>query len=129
MENKVVLLDTSVLIDYYRKKDKRKTLLFDLTQTYQILAVSAVTHFEIYVGAPHEQISFWNSFFQEVTVLPFNSETSVIAANIDKELKRKRKQIDIPDLFIAATAISNNLSCATLNKKHFDRIENLHLIL
>jgi predicted nucleic acid-binding protein len=43
-------------------------------------------------------------------------------------LKRKRKQIALADLFIAATAISNQLSFATLNRKHFDRIEELNII-
>lgn len=127
-DKKIVLLDTSILIEYYRKKDKRKTLLFQLSQTYDIFAISAVTQFEIYVGTPPEQISFWDRFFEEITVLPFNSETAVLASNIDKDLKRKRKQIDIPDLFIAATALSNDLPCATLNRKHFSRVENLHLI-
>ena len=34
----------------------------------------------------------------------------------------------IADLFIASTAIANNLPFATLNKKHFDRIDNLVII-
>jgi len=61
-------------------------------------------------------------------VLPFDAEVSKIAANMNIELKKLRKQIDLADLFIAATAIGNGLSCATLNKKHFERIKNLNLI-
>lgn len=128
MESDIILLDTSVLIDYYRKKDKNKTLLFNLAETWPLFAVSAVTHFEIYVGALNEQKDFWDSFFQEVTILPFNAETSALAASIDKTLKKERKQIAFPDLFIAATALINNLPCATLNKKHFSRVKNLQLI-
>jgi tRNA(fMet)-specific endonuclease VapC len=48
--------------------------------------------------------------------------------DISSALKRKRKQIDIADLFIAATAISNNLSFATLNLKHFERIDTLQIV-
>lgn len=128
MENEIVLLDTSILIDYYRKKDKSKSVLFTLSNKYSIFAVSSITQFEIYIGAKNEQIDFWDAFFQEITVLPFNSETSVIAVKIDLDLKSKRKQISIPDLFIAATALSNNLPCATLNKKHFERIADLVLV-
>jgi tRNA(fMet)-specific endonuclease VapC len=47
---------------------------------------------------------------------------------MNKMLKRKRKQIDIADLFIAATAVTNKMSLATLNRKHFDRIDTLTLI-
>lgn len=128
MENEVVLLDTSILIEYYRKKDKSKSVLFRLFQTYSIFAVSAVTHFEIYTGSGNEQIDFWNDFFQEITVLPFNAEVSKEAANIDAILKRKRKQIAIPDLFIAATAIYHNIPLVTLNKKHFERVDEIQLV-
>lgn len=127
MEQEVVLLDTSVLIDYFRKKDKTKSVLFRLTMLNKLFAVSAITQFEIYAGAHAGQVSFWDSFFHEVLILPFNSEISILAANINSDLKRKRRQIDIPDLFIAATAIINELPCVTLNKKHFERIENLKL--
>ena len=74
------------------------------------------------------QIDFWTTFLNKIEVLPFTKETSAIAVTISQELKRKRKQISIPDLFIAATAIQNNLAIATLNKKDFDRIENLMLV-
>jgi predicted nucleic acid-binding protein len=47
---------------------------------------------------------------------------------VNSGLKRKRKQIDLADLFIAATAMTQNLSIATLNKKHFDRIDGLDII-
>lgn len=50
------------------------------------------------------------------------------AANIDAVLKKKRKQIAIPDLFIAATAIHYNIPLVTLNKKHFDRVDKIQLV-
>jgi len=128
MENEVVLLDTSILIEYYRKKDKSKSVLVHLFQTYSIFAISAVTHFEIYTGASNDQIDFWNEFFQEITVLPFNAEISREAADIDAALKKKRKQIAVPDLFIAATAIYHNIPLVTLNKKHFERVDQIQLV-
>lgn len=79
-------------------------------------------------GAKEEKIQFWNDFFEKMIILPFNTETALIAATIDNELKKISKQIDLADLFIAATAISANIPCATLNKKHFERIEKLQLI-
>ncbi len=55
-------------------------------------------------------------------------ESQYEAVNINATLKRKRKQIDLADLFIAATAVTHSLSIATLNRKHFDRIETLNVI-
>ncbi|MFI5162927.1 MAG: type II toxin-antitoxin system VapC family toxin [Sphingobacteriales bacterium] len=129
MENKVVLLDTSILIEYYRKKDKTKSTLFHLAKTYSAFAVSAVTHFEIYTGNPADKLDFWNSFFSTISILPFNAEISIEAANIDTALKKARKQIAIADLFIAATASFHNLPLATLNKKHFERIGKLEVLI
>jgi tRNA(fMet)-specific endonuclease VapC len=51
-----------------------------------------------------------------------------MAVIINSALKAKRKQIDLADLFIAATAVTHDLSLATLNKKHFARIDTLKII-
>jgi predicted nucleic acid-binding protein len=128
MENKLICLDTSVLIDYYRRKNKEKSLFYRLTDKYLLFAVTAVTEYEIYIGNTEEQNRFWNEFFKRITVLSFDSRSAQIAVNIQKKLKRINKAIDIPDLLIAATAIRNDLSLATLNRKHFERIEGLNLI-
>ena len=65
---------------------------------------------------------------QAITVIPLDEISVDTAVTINNALKRKRKQIDLADLFIAATAISHNYSLATLNRKHFDRIETLNII-
>lgn len=90
--------------------------------------ISSVTEFEIYRGALLGQIAFWDKLLQKVAVLSFDKTASRIAVDINAELKRKRNQIEIADLFIAATAVANDLKLATLNKKHFDRIEALSLM-
>lgn len=90
--------------------------------------ISSVTEYEIYRGALLGQISFWDHLLQKVEVLSFDKAASRIAVDINAGLKRKRKQIAIADLFIAATAVANGLKLATLNKKHFDRIEALNLM-
>jgi tRNA(fMet)-specific endonuclease VapC len=74
------------------------------------------------------QGEFWNNFLQKTEVLPFDKVVAKVAVDINRDLKTKRKQIAIPDLFIAATAIANNLPFATLNRKHFDRIDNLNVV-
>jgi len=113
METKVICIDTSVLIDYYRKKDKSKSLFFKLTKTYFLLTVSAITEYEIYIGsATIEQQKFWDDLFKLITVLPFDSETAKDAVKIYCKLKAQNNLIDIPDIMIAATAIKNKLKFA-----------------
>lgn len=128
MADKVVLLDTSILIDYYRKTDKEKSIWINLVRQGYSFAVSAVTKYEIYAGATPNQLAFWDNVFQAITVLPLDEASVDTAVALNRALKRKRKQIDLADLFIAATAVAHNLPLLTLNRKHFDRIDTLKLI-
>jgi predicted nucleic acid-binding protein len=73
-------------------------------------------------------MAFWNSLLQQMEILPFDKKVAAAAVVINKSLKSKRKLIDIADLFIGATAIANKLPFATLNKKHFERIDELQLV-
>jgi tRNA(fMet)-specific endonuclease VapC len=122
MAEKMILVDTSILIDLFRKTDKSKTALVSLVKDGYAFCISAITEFEIYTGANASQIDFWKNFLLKTEVLPFDKEVAKVAVDINSDLKKKRKQIAIPDLFIAATAISSNLPFATLNKKHFERV-------
>jgi len=128
MEKKVICLDTSVLIDYYRKRDKSKSFFYELMQNYSAFSVSAVTAYEIYVGSTEEQDVFWNEFFDKITVLPYDGSVNKIAIKTNRDLKRKNQIISIPDILIGATAIKYNFPFATLNSKHFQRITELQLI-
>jgi tRNA(fMet)-specific endonuclease VapC len=47
---------------------------------------------------------------------------------ITKHLKATNKLIEVPDIFIGATALSNNMKIATLNKRHFERIAGLVIV-
>lgn len=124
----MICLDTSVLIDYFRKTKKSNAFLYKLTGRYALFAVSIITQYEIYVGSNEEQDPFWDQFFKNITVLPFDAKSSEQAIRIHRELKQQRKLIEIPDILIGATARAHSLKMATLNEKHFSRIEGLELI-
>lgn len=128
MANRVILADTSILIDYFRKSDKSRSKLITLYDEGYDFVISAITHYEIYAGTTPAQLSFWTSLLAKIMVLPFDKNVAQISVEISQSLKVKNKQIGIADLFIAATAVSNDLPLATLNKKHFERIESLTVI-
>ncbi|WP_280739859.1 type II toxin-antitoxin system VapC family toxin [Pedobacter ginsenosidimutans] len=121
------MVDTSILIDYFRKMDKSKTRLFDLSQKSENLCISSITEFEIYTGAKGEQADFWKAMLSSFIVFPFDSDAALMAVEVQNKLKRHRKSIDKADLFIAATAIAHDLYFDTLNYKHFKNIEDLKL--
>ena len=128
MANSVIVIDTSILIDFYRKSDKNNSVWIALIRQGYDFAVSAVTKYEIYSGATESQLSFWNEVFRAIEVLPLDERTVDTAVVINASLKRKRKQIDLADLLIAATAVSQNHPFATLNRKHFERVDTLILV-
>ena len=128
MADKLILVDTSILIDFYRKTDKTNSVWISLVKQEYEFAISVISKQEIYSGATASQMSFWDSVLQKITVIPFDNNTAGIAVDINNELKRKRKQIDIADLFISATAVLYDIPFATLNKKHFDRIDKLKVL-
>ena len=122
MAGKIIMVDTSVLIDFYRKSDKANSLWIALVKQGYEFVISAITKYEIFSGATQSQLEFWNSVLQAIVVIPLDEASVDIAVHINANLKQKRKQIDLADLFIAATAISNDFPFATLNKKHFNKI-------
>lgn len=125
MAQRLILIDTSILIDFFRKTDKSNSTLISLVEQGFSYCISAISEYEIYTGATISQIEYWENFLQQIDVLPFDKIVAQKAVEINRQLKKKRKQIAIPDLFIAATALAHNLPIATLNKKHFDRIDSL----
>ncbi|MGF7138299.1 type II toxin-antitoxin system VapC family toxin [Roseimarinus sediminis] len=128
MEKPLICLDTSVIIEFYRKTDKSKSFFFRLTEKYDRFAISSITEFEIFVGSKPDQDDYWDRLFSSMEKLSFDSQSNKIAIQIDRKLKKISKQIDIPDLMIAACAMANDATIATLNEKHFSRIEGLRLI-
>ena len=128
MADITIMIDTSILIDYYRKTDKSNSVWISLVRKGYLFAISSITKYEIYSGANQQQLQFWNQVLEAIDVLPYDDSAVNAAIDINSKLKKKRKQIDLADLFIAATALSNDLPFATLNKKHFDRIDGLILI-
>ncbi len=128
MAGKIILADTSILIDYFRKTDKINSRLIALFDEGYDFNISAITHYEIYSGATSAQLLFWKSLLARSKVLAVDQMVAQAAVDISNQLRHKRKQIGMADLFIAATAFSNNLSLTTLNIKHFKRIEELNVI-
>jgi len=59
MAGELILLDTSILIDYFRKKNKRNSDFYQLVAANKYTyAVSVITEYEIYVGATEDQRDF-----------------------------------------------------------------------
>jgi tRNA(fMet)-specific endonuclease VapC len=127
MEGQTLLVDTSILIDYFRKTRKERTVLYTLSLNNS-LAVSTVTEFEFIVGLKDEHSAFATELFGRFTIFPVDSACVKTAAAVYRSLKAKNRLIPVPDIFIAGTAITNGISLVTLNTRHFRGIEGLQLL-
>ncbi len=121
-----ILLDTSIIIDFLRRKDKGKTLLFSLSKNDDSLYISIITHTELYAGK-----SIWENqkaqeeleaLFSGIDMLPLETEISKKAGEI-----KAKYNLNLLDAIIAATAITHNLSLATLNLKDFQKVRAVNL--
>jgi predicted nucleic acid-binding protein len=91
------------------------------------MALSVVVLFEILAGADAAQQDFWKGFLRGAVRLPFDERVAEIAADIFRKLRQKNIRLESCDVFIAATAIANDLPLMTLNRKHFEQVDGLKL--
>lgn len=123
-----ILLDSSVIIDFFRKRDKTASTLFGLIDQAS-LYVSVLTVFEVRVGVKSgRQQRDYDLLMQRIEVLPLDEACMDHAVDIYRDLKSQNALIGLADLLIAASALRYGLPVATLNRKHFERITSLPLV-
>lgn len=122
MADSKILVDTSIIIDYFRSKDKEKTKFYELISKYDLF-ISTMTDYELYAGArTKESIAFIGQLLSYAEVVPVDSSVARTAAHIYQTLKRENELIGVSDIFIGATALYHDFTLSTLNQKHFRRI-------
>ena len=119
-----ICIDTDVSIAIIKGEPKAESLS-DLIGSGKLF-VSSVTVFELHLRK--ENLHEVANFLQGIFILDLDGECAVKSSNIQKELKSKGIQLDLRAIFIASTAIINNCTLATFNKKHFSRINELKLL-
>lgn len=128
MESNRVLIDTSIVIEYLRSHNRAQTTFTKFFNDNE-LYLSPISVFELFNGATSEaKKQDVENICQQVIVLDFSLETAKIASEIYLDLRTKNKLIEFRDILIAATSLQYTLPIATLNKKHFERVEWLILL-
>ena len=92
MEN--ILIDTDIVIDYLRGRDKSSTELIKLMQEHNLF-LSSVSEFELYLGAKtarHQ--NDLEILFSELEVISFDFGCGKIAANIWKDTQSRHQHIE-----------------------------------
>lgn len=123
------LLDTDVIINHLKK-------IAPITvPPTAMVAVSVITYAELLCGV--EKSANQKTALEAVTsllsdnsivILTVTEKLAPIYAKIRANLEKKGLKLDDFDLLIAATALENDLTLVTANKKHFTRIPGLKLL-
>lgn len=122
---KKLLIDTSIIIDFLRQKEKISTPLYKLLAND--LYTSIVTHTEVCSGKSvwdkKEAMEDVAKLFSGITILPLIVEISQTAGRI----KAYYHDSSILDCIIAATALYHGLDLVTLNVKDFRKITGIKI--
>ena len=119
--SKRVLLDTDILVDYFRGVSDA----VDFVQKQSgSLIFSVITAAEIYAGARTEETEHFDDFFSFFPVLPITQSIARLGGLLKKQYGTSHG-VGIADALIAATAMEEKLTLASLNVKHYPMFENL----
>ena len=122
------LIDTDIIIFALRGD---KTVLAKFEENKHI-SISMITYAELVFGAKRSQNEHKNmikvNHIREIyPIEELNADVMEVFADIKAKLYAKAIRIEDMDLFIAATAIYNDLTLVTNNTKHFENIPLLKL--
>jgi len=121
------LLDTSIIIHSFKKKNDVGEKLDSIEEIYVPVIVVGELHYGIYKSAdPYRHLAQVKSFLSNCRILSADFDTADIYGNIKATLTKKGKPIPENDIWIAAFAQQYNLPLYTKDK-HFSEILTIAL--
>ncbi|KOR32369.1 hypothetical protein TI05_07665 [Achromatium sp. WMS3] len=124
---KAVLLDTTVLIDLFRGKEKAADFIEQERNTKRLLAISIVSAMELIVGCRNKiEVDKSQQLIAEFSVVQILPNISAQAYNLLVNYSKSHGLL-IPDALIAATAMIYDMELATDNLRDFLILPGLHV--
>ncbi|MBI2133886.1 type II toxin-antitoxin system VapC family toxin [Candidatus Woesearchaeota archaeon] len=118
-----ICIDACILIGLTKNEDEAEQLLAKNADSE--IFISSVTAYEMLLRETKHEIE---DFLSRIRQLPFGEREAKTASTINMLLRKKGAPIQVQDLFIAATAIANNCTLATFNRKNFEEMDGLNLL-
>lgn len=114
-----ILIDTSVWIAYFRNQSAQLVGIVERIAKNGEICVPRVIMAELMQGAKSEkEISVIGEFMDAFTIVDQTDQTWLKAGRLSYELKRKGKNINLTDCYIAVLAQENDCAVLTLDR-HF----------
>ena len=112
------LVDTDVAIDFLRRRNYAQKLLRHWAEE-GLLAISTITHLEIYQGMKAEEDDATNAFLDGLVSIVVDIPIARRAGTMLGQLRSQGMTIGIADAIIAATALQFNAPLLTNNVEHY----------
>ncbi|MDX2179391.1 MAG: type II toxin-antitoxin system VapC family toxin [Bryobacteraceae bacterium] len=112
------LIDTNILIDALRYKRPEEHWIAALGRT-ATLACSVVTLAELYAGIRSNETERTEAILGGMELLPVTPAVAIRAGLLKKDWGRRGVTLALPDVLIAATAIAEDMTLVTANRRHF----------
>jgi len=112
------LVDTDIAIDFLRRRDYAQKLLEHWAKE-GLLAISTLTHLEIYQGMKAGEERATNAFLDGLVSVAVDIPIARRAGKMLGEFRATGTTIGIADAIIAATALQLNAPLLTNNVEHY----------
>jgi predicted nucleic acid-binding protein len=128
LENHLIVVDTDVIIDFFRDLSPAAGVFSELISLKKA-ALTAISVFELYAGIEGaKRLKQIENLVQELIILPLNTLEAAIAGRIYTQLKSRGKLVGTQDILIAAICVANDLPLYTKNMAHFSLIKDIRLL-
>lgn len=112
------MVDTDIVIDFLRQRDYARELL-ERWAGEGLLAISTITHLEIYQGMKAGEDRATNAFLDGLLSILVDVPIARRAGRLLGNLRSKGKTIGIADAIIAATTLELGVPLLTNNVEHY----------
>lgn len=128
MENRLIILDTDVVIDFFTGISPEAEGVLKLISQEEA-ALTAISVFELYAGVEGKRrLDQIETFIRDLTILPLDVIEAALAGKIFTQLKSKGQLIGNHDILIAAVCLANGLPLYTKNVIHFSKIKDIQIL-
>jgi hypothetical protein len=123
MEADKILIDTSVWIEYFRNRSSSISNEVDEILSKKEVYVPKIVIAELIQGAKSERdVSIIRDFLEAFKIIDQTEDTWLKAGDLSFNLKRKGKNVNLTDCYIAVMAQENGCQIFTLDE-HFKDIQ------
>ncbi len=126
------LIDTDWIIDHFNQQEKVTQKLKELRLAGIVLSIISLA--ELYEGViyskdPVKSQKVLSTFLKEFPALGIDESICKIFGQERGKLRQKRKTVSDFDLMIASTCLRHDLTLLTNNRRHYEMVEGLKIIL